>query len=100
MFNVTGWHEAGFGVYFSYADLEKQGKLSNDHRKQEGKWARVSEDIMWIARKYRQVRFAALRGSMCCMYVSVYVCIFMYPICLFHILLYIMYCIYESSHWG
>ena len=54
VYNVSGWHEAGFGVYFSYADLEKQGKLSNDHRK-DGKWARVSEDIMWIARKYRQV---------------------------------------------
>jgi len=54
LLNTTGWHEAGYGVYFSYADLEKQGKLSNDHRK-EGKWARVSEDMMWIARKYRQV---------------------------------------------
>lgn len=53
-YNTTGWHEAGFGVYFSYDDLQRQGKLSNDHRK-EGKWARVSEDIMWIARKYRQV---------------------------------------------
>eukprot|EP01038_Epipyxis_sp_PR26KG_P010495 gene10495-14106_t len=51
-YNITNWEEVGYGVYFSYDDLAKQGKLSSDVS---SPWKRVSEDIITIARKYRQV---------------------------------------------
>jgi len=54
--NATGWAEEGFGVYFSYDDLARQGKLSSDPLKP---WKRVLEDIMDIARDHRQVYVTA-----------------------------------------
>lgn len=51
-YNVTGWNEDGFAVYFSYADLERQGKLSSDKLKP---WKRILESVLSIARHYRQV---------------------------------------------
>jgi len=50
--NSTTWHENGFGVYFSYKDLEEQGMLSSDPLLP---WKRMQEPIMWIARKFKQV---------------------------------------------
>lgn len=50
--NGSTWKETGYGVYFSYADLDAQGKLSGDVLQP---WKRVNEDMMWIARKYKQV---------------------------------------------
>jgi len=50
--NGSRFEEAGYAVYFSYEDLEKQGKLSSDTLKP---WKRVLEDILVIARNYRQV---------------------------------------------
>jgi hypothetical protein len=52
MYNVTGWEEHGFAVYFSYEDLKKQGKWSTDKLQP---FKRVLEDVMVIARHYRQV---------------------------------------------
>lgn len=51
-FNETKWKESGFALYFSYKDLEKQGKLSSDKLQP---WKRVLEDVLAIARNYRQV---------------------------------------------
>ena len=51
-YNSTTWTEAGYAVHFSYADLAKQGKLSSDRRQP---WKRVVEDILVIARDYKQV---------------------------------------------
>ena len=51
-FNVTGWYEKGYAVYFSYKDLERQGKLSSDKLQP---WKRVLEDVLLIARNYHQV---------------------------------------------
>mmetsp|Transcript_14656 Transcript_14656/g.32916 ORF Transcript_14656/g.32916 Transcript_14656/m.32916 type:complete len:309 (-) Transcript_14656:83-1009(-) len=50
--NQTDWIEAGYAVYFSYADLQKQGLLSGDKL---FPWKRVQEPVMWIARKFKQV---------------------------------------------
>ena len=50
--NESGWHDTGYAVYFSYADLAKQGKLSSDKLQP---WKRVLEDVLVIARNYRQV---------------------------------------------
>lgn len=50
--NMTTWQEEGYGVYFSYPDLDTQGKLSGDVLQP---WKRVNEEMMWIARKYKQV---------------------------------------------
>jgi len=54
--NATGWAEEGFGVYFSFDDLARQGKLSSDQLKP---WKRVLEDIIAIARSHRQVYVTA-----------------------------------------
>eukprot|EP01032_Pedospumella_encystans_P024805 gene24805-28036_t len=50
--NETDWTERGVGVYFSYADLQKQGMLSSDKLQP---WKRVYEDLLWTARKYKQI---------------------------------------------
>ena len=50
--NDTDWTERGFGVYFSYADLLKQGMLSSDKLQP---WKRVYEDLLWTARKHKQI---------------------------------------------
>ena len=50
--NATDWTESGFGVYFSYADLTKQGMLSSDKLQP---WKRVYEDLLWTARKHKQI---------------------------------------------
>jgi hypothetical protein len=52
VFNDTAWNERGFGVYFSYDDLLAQGKLSSDLLQP---WKRVLEDVLVVARKYKQV---------------------------------------------
>jgi hypothetical protein len=44
--------EYGYAVYFSYDDLDKQGKLSSDPLQP---WKRVAEDMLRIARDYHQV---------------------------------------------
>jgi hypothetical protein len=44
--------EEGFAVYYSYKDLEQQGRLSSDHHMP---WKRLLEDFLTIARKYRQI---------------------------------------------
>ena len=51
-YNITAWRESGYALYFSYADLAKQGKLSSDRRQP---WKRVLDDILKIARDYNQV---------------------------------------------
>jgi hypothetical protein len=48
----TGWNEEGLAVYFSYADLKAQGKLSSDKLQP---WKRVAEDVLTIARDFKQV---------------------------------------------
>ena len=50
--NSTEWTETGYGVYFAYKDLYKQGMLSSDKLLP---WKRVQEHIVTIARKYKQV---------------------------------------------
>ena len=45
------WQEQGLAVYFSYHDLLEQSKLSSDS---EQPWKRVCDDVLWIARRYRQ----------------------------------------------
>lgn len=50
--NETDWTEKGYGVYFSYADLQKQGMLSSDKLQP---WKRVYEDMLWTARKFKQI---------------------------------------------
>lgn len=54
--NATGWEEHGLAVYFSYDDLKKQGKWSTDKRKP---YKRVLEDVLVVARHYRQVYVTA-----------------------------------------
>lgn len=54
--NESGWHDTGFAVYFSYADLAEQGKLSSDKLQP---WKRVVEEMLVIARNYRQVCLVA-----------------------------------------
>lgn len=51
-FNDTAWNERGFGLYYSYDDLSKHGKLSSDILQP---WKRVLEDVLVVARKYKQV---------------------------------------------
>ena len=46
----------GYAVHFSYSDLLKCGKLSSDRRQP---WKRVFEDIVQIARDYKQVYITA-----------------------------------------
>jgi hypothetical protein len=55
-FNNSLWSETGYAVHFSYADLEKQGKLSSDLLQP---WKRVAEDILQIARAYKQIYITA-----------------------------------------
>jgi hypothetical protein len=50
--NRSDWYESGFAVYFSYADLRRQGKLSSDTRQP---WKVVVEDVFAVARMFRQV---------------------------------------------
>lgn len=50
--NGTDFSESGYAVYFSYDDLKKQGKFSTDILHP---WKRVAEDVLTIARKYRQI---------------------------------------------
>ena len=52
VYNSSSWSETGYGVYFSYVDLAKQGKLSSDRREP---WKRVLADMLVIARDYHQV---------------------------------------------
>eukprot|EP00605_Chrysophyceae_sp_TOSAG23-4_P000855 GSChrysophyteH1.ASY1.ANO1.946.1 assembled CDS len=52
MHNDTGWDEEGYAVYFAYDDLLSQGKLSSDKLKP---WKRVLEDVLDVAREFRQV---------------------------------------------
>ena len=52
VYNSTSWSETGYGVYFSYVDLAKQGKLSSDRREP---WKRVLADMLVVARDYNQV---------------------------------------------
>ncbi len=54
--NQTEWSEKGYALYFSFEDLKAQGKLSSDKLKP---WKRVLEDVMHIAREYRQVYITA-----------------------------------------
>ena len=54
--NESGWQDTGFAVYFSYADLAEQGKLSSDKLQP---WKRVVEEMLVIARNYRQVCLVA-----------------------------------------
>jgi hypothetical protein len=54
--NDTAWEEDGFAVYFSYKDLQAQGKLSSDKL---APWKRVMEDVLEIAREFRQVSITA-----------------------------------------
>ena len=51
-YNQTRWMESGYAVHFSYSDLLKSGKLSSDRRQP---WKRVVDDIIEIARDYKQV---------------------------------------------
>jgi hypothetical protein len=46
------WKESGYGVYFSYNDLSKQGMLSSDRL---APFKRVKEEILIIARKFKQI---------------------------------------------
>lgn len=50
--NKTEWKDEGYAAYFSYSDLAAQGKLSSDKKKP---WKFVSEDVMKVARMFRQV---------------------------------------------
>jgi hypothetical protein len=50
--NDSSSKEEGFAVYFSYDDLEKQGKLSSDKLSPH---KRVIEDMLTVARKYYQI---------------------------------------------
>ena len=43
-------------IYFAYTDLEKQGKLSSDKLMP---YKRVLEDVLVIARNYKQVYIMA-----------------------------------------
>ena len=49
--NNTDWHEEGFGLYYSYADLEAQGRLSSDVLQP---WKRVQDDVLALARRHKQ----------------------------------------------
>ena len=55
-YNTTGWRDSGYAVYFSWKDLENQGKLSSDKLQP---WKRVLEDVLVIARNHRQVCITA-----------------------------------------
>jgi len=55
-FLQTGYQEEGWAVYFKYEDLEKQGRLSSDKLRP---WKRILDDILNIARDYRQVSITA-----------------------------------------
>ena len=46
------WKENGYGVYFSYNDLSKQGMLSSDRL---APFKRVKEEVLIIARKFKQI---------------------------------------------
>jgi hypothetical protein len=50
--NNTDWMEKGYGVYFSYRDLEAQGMLSSDVLQP---WKRVLDPVLWVARRFKQV---------------------------------------------
>lgn len=50
--NDTDIVEDGYAVFFSYQELENQGKLSSDTLQP---WKRISEDILSIARQFRQI---------------------------------------------
>jgi hypothetical protein len=54
--NATGWRESGYAVYYSYADLERQGRLSSDKLQP---WKRVCDDMLGLARQYHQVYITA-----------------------------------------
>ena len=55
-YNQTRWSDVGFAVHFLYSDLLKCGKLSSDRRQP---WKRVFEDVVQIARDYKQVYITA-----------------------------------------
>lgn len=43
-------------MYFSYSSLQAAGRLGGDHRLPGmGRWDRVAKDVLWVARKYRQI---------------------------------------------
>ncbi len=46
------WTENGIAVYYSYDDLEKQGKLSSDVHQP---WKRILDDVLVIARDFKQI---------------------------------------------
>ena len=52
----TGFQEQGWAVYFQYEDLAKQGRLSSDKLRP---WKRILDDVLSIARDYRQVSITA-----------------------------------------
>lgn len=54
MSNYTAyqWSENGIAVYYSYDDLEKQGKLSSDVHQP---WKRILDDVLVIARDFKQI---------------------------------------------
>ena len=52
----TGFQEQGWAIYFHYDDLAKQGRLSSDKLRP---WKRVLDDVLNIARDYRQVSITA-----------------------------------------
>ncbi len=54
--NYTEIIEDGVAVFFSYEDLEKQGRLSSDKLLP---FKRVQEDILKIARRHKQVYIIA-----------------------------------------
>ena len=55
-YSQTGFQEQGWAVYFNYDDLAKQGRLSSDKLRP---WKRILNDILNIARDYRQVSISA-----------------------------------------
>jgi len=46
------WTENGIAVYYSYDDLEGQGKLSSDIHQP---WKRILDDVLVIARDFKQI---------------------------------------------
>lgn len=52
----------GLAVHFSYSDLEKQGKLSSDVLQP---WKRVLEDVLILARQFKQVSQFLARMTWC-----------------------------------
>lgn len=50
--NNTEWFDIGLAVYYSYDDLTKSGRVSSDPLQP---WKRISEDLLKIARRFKQI---------------------------------------------